>query len=215
MALATLGAVSGAVLVAPTVTGRAAPSPPVIVAWAVALAAPLLVRRRFPCTVLVLTVLHFPFYWPLGQLHEIASWLVLGVAVYSAAAYGRRPRAAWCAGTALVASSALFAVSALLAGVAPASVAVFGVENALPYVLGWTSGHMTRAVAREYHATLEERNAELDRTPRGAGPPGPSSRSGCGSRASCTTSSPTTSRSSVLRPGVAARMFTDQPEVAR
>jgi signal transduction histidine kinase len=162
VALATLGAVTGVVVVAPAVVGWTPPPAPIITVWAAALAAPLLLRRRFPCTVLVVTVVHFPFYWALGQLHEIACWLVLGVAVYSAAAYGRRPRAAWCAAAALVASTALFTSTMWLGGVGPASVAVFAVENALPYLLGWTLGHITRRM-REYRAVLEERNAELDR----------------------------------------------------
>jgi len=161
-ALATLGAVTGVVIVAPAVVGRAAPPVGVIVLWAIALAAPLLLRRRFPCTVLMVTVVHFPFYWALGQLHEVACWLVLGVAIYSAAAYGRFPRAGWCAGVALVASTALFTGEALLGGTAPAAVAVFAAEYTLPYLLGWSLGYLTRCL-REYRTVLEERNTELDR----------------------------------------------------
>ena len=72
------------------------PGAPVIVLWAVAFTVPLLWRRRFPCTVLTVTVIHFPVYWANGGPLETASLLVLGVAVYSAAVYGTPRRAAWC-----------------------------------------------------------------------------------------------------------------------
>ena len=42
--------------------------------------------------VFVVTAVHFPFYWAVGRINEIAAWLVLGITVYSAAAYGRRPQ---------------------------------------------------------------------------------------------------------------------------
>lgn len=69
------------------------PPTPVIVVWALLLAAPLALRRRFPVAVLVVTGIHFPLYWAVGQINEIGAWLVLGVAIYSAAVYGRRPLA--------------------------------------------------------------------------------------------------------------------------
>jgi hypothetical protein len=69
------------------------PPVPVIVLWGMALAAPLVLRRRFPVTVLVVTGVHFMGYWAVGQPNEIGAWLVLGVALYSAAVHGRRPTA--------------------------------------------------------------------------------------------------------------------------
>ena len=61
------------------------PPTPVIVVWAAAMTVPLLWRRRFPCAVLILVIVHFPFYWAPVNTSEIASLLTLGVAVYSAA----------------------------------------------------------------------------------------------------------------------------------
>ena len=86
VALAALAAVTGLALVAPRAQVEP-PSTPVMVAWAVALAAPLVLRRRWPLAVLAVTTLHFTRYWAVGQLNEIASWVILGLAVYSAAAY--------------------------------------------------------------------------------------------------------------------------------
>ena len=88
-ALAALAAVTGVALVAPA--AQAPPPTPTIVLWAVALAAPLVLRRLIPLVVLAVTTIHFTRYWAVGQLNEIASWLVLGVAVYSAAAYAAGP----------------------------------------------------------------------------------------------------------------------------
>ena len=65
--------------------------------WALAFTIPLLWRRRFPCTVLLVTAVHLPFYW-VSDVGDLASQLALGVAVYSAAVYGRPHRAAWCFG---------------------------------------------------------------------------------------------------------------------
>jgi hypothetical protein len=76
-ALAALAAVTALALVVPRAQVEA-PSTPVIIAWAVALAAPLVVRRRFPLLVLVVTTVHFTRYWAVGQVNEIASWVVLG-----------------------------------------------------------------------------------------------------------------------------------------
>ena len=83
-ALAALAAVTGMALVAPRAQ-VGPPSTPVIVAWALALAAPLVLRRRWPLVVLAVTTLQFTRYWAVGQVNEIASWVILGVAVYSAA----------------------------------------------------------------------------------------------------------------------------------
>ena len=50
------------------------PPTPVIVVWAAAMTVPLLWRRRFPCAVLILVIVHFPFYWArVDNTSEIAS----------------------------------------------------------------------------------------------------------------------------------------------
>ena len=72
MALAALAAITGMALVTPRAQ-VAPPSTAVIVAWAVALAAPLVLRRRWPLLVLAVTTLHFTHYWAVGQVNEIAS----------------------------------------------------------------------------------------------------------------------------------------------
>ncbi len=164
LALTGLAAASDIGLVAPSAAATEyVPSPPVIVAWAAALTAPLLLRRRFPCSVLVLSAAHFVVYWPVGLAHEVVAWLVVGVAVFSAAAYGARPRAAVCATITLAATTlGLVAKAGLVDGAEPVQVVVFAANNALPYVLGWTLGSMTRRL-REGRAVLEQRNRELDR----------------------------------------------------
>jgi signal transduction histidine kinase len=169
LALVALGIASQLALVVPAAPpGRFVPAPALLVAWSIAFTAPLLLRRRFPCAVLVVTAVHFVFYWPVGMLDEIASWLVLGVAVFSAAAYGRLPRAAWCAGACLAAMLGLGLVALVLAGTpltgrfGASGLAVSMVLNALPYLLGWTLGTMTRRL-RESRAALRERTLELER----------------------------------------------------
>jgi signal transduction histidine kinase len=168
VALVALAVASQLTLVVPAAApGRFVPAPPLLVAWAVAFTGPLLLRRRFPCAVLAVTAVHFVFYWPVGMLDEIASWLVLGVAVFSAAAYGRRPRAAWCAGACL---AAMIGLGFLALALAPGSgtgrfgasgLVVATVLNALPYLLGWTLGTMTRRL-RESRSALRERTRELE-----------------------------------------------------
>jgi signal transduction histidine kinase len=168
VALVALAVASQLTLVVPAAAPtRFVPPPPLLVAWAVAFTGPLLLRRRFPCTVLAVTAVHFVFYWPVGMLDEIASWLVLAVAVFSAAAYGRLPRAAWCAGACLAAMLGLgFLALALAPGSGTArfgasGLAVATVLNALPYLLGWTLGTMTRRL-RESRSALAERTRELE-----------------------------------------------------
>jgi signal transduction histidine kinase len=159
-ALAGLAVVTALVLVAPRAR-IAPPAPPVIVAWAVALAAPLVLRRRWPLAVLAVTTAHVPFYWAVGQVDEIASWLVLGVAVYSAAAYGERRRARWVSGACLLWVAGIEVLTSLRRGVGPVELVVFVLLDALPFLLGWPLGVLTRRL-REYRAALEERNRQLD-----------------------------------------------------
>jgi signal transduction histidine kinase len=168
VALIALGVASQLTLVVPAAAPtRFVPSPPLLVAWSIAFTGPLLLRRRFPCTVLAVTAVHFVFYWPVGMLNEIASWLVLGVVVFSAAAYGRLPRAAWCAGAC---TAVMIGLGFLALALAPGSgtgrfgapgLAVATVLNALPYLLGWTLGTMTRRL-RENRTALRERTRELE-----------------------------------------------------
>jgi signal transduction histidine kinase len=160
VALAALAAVTGAVLVAPRVA--APPSTPTIVLWALALAAPLVLRRRLPLLVLAVTAVHFTRYWAVGQVNEIASWLVLGVAVYSAAAYGEHRRARWVAGACLLALIGAGVLPTLHGGAGPVELAAVALFDALPFLLGWSLGAMMRAL-RDYRAALEERNRQLDR----------------------------------------------------
>jgi signal transduction histidine kinase len=161
-ALAALSALNGIVLVAPSSTFPA-PSWPWIVVWAILLAAPLVFRRRYPLTVLLVMALHFPFYWAVGQIHEIASWLALGVAVYSAGAYGNRRRAVWVAAGCLALISVIGAVTAVLfSPLSPAAVVAVTITQSLPFALGWPLGVIVRRL-REYRAALEEQNRQLDR----------------------------------------------------
>jgi signal transduction histidine kinase len=159
-ALAGLAVVTALVLVAPRARVEP-PAAPVIVVWAVALAAPLVLRRRWPLAVLAVTTAHFPFYWAVGQVNEIASWLVLGVAVYSAAAYGERRRARWVGGACLLWVAGIEVLTSLRRGVGPVELVVFVLLDALPFLLGWPLGVLTRRL-REYRAALEERNRQLD-----------------------------------------------------
>jgi signal transduction histidine kinase len=160
-ALAVLAMVTGVVLVAPRAQVEPPPTP-LILAWAAALAAPLALRRRYPLSVLAVTVVHFPFYWAVGQVNEIAAWLALGVAVYSAAVYGERRRAPWAvlAATLLVLGTAV--LSGVVTGVSPVELAALALFDAMPFVLGWSLGTTMRTL-REYRTELEERNRQLDR----------------------------------------------------
>jgi signal transduction histidine kinase len=157
--LGVLAAVTGVALVAPR--AQAPPPTPAIVLWAVALAAPLVLRRRWPLAVLVVTAVHFTRYWAVGQPNEIASWLVLGVAVYSAAAYGGLGRGRWVSGACLLWVIGSGVLPTLRAGAGPVEVAAVALFDALPFLLGWSLGAMTRRL-REYRAMLEERNRQLD-----------------------------------------------------
>jgi signal transduction histidine kinase len=158
-ALAALAAVTGLVLVAPR--AQTPPPTPAIVVWALALAAPLVLRRRWPLAVLAVTAVSFTRYWAVGQPNEIASWLVLGVAVYSAAAYGSLRRGAWVCGACLLWLVGSGVLPTLRAGAGTVELAAVALFDSLPFLLGWSLGVMTRRL-REYRATLEERNRQLD-----------------------------------------------------
>jgi signal transduction histidine kinase len=161
VALAALAAVTGLTLVAPRAQ-LAPPSTPVMVAWAAALAAPLVLRRRWPLVVLAVTTLHFTRYWAVGQVNEIASWVILGVAVYSAAAYADRRRARWVCAACLLWLIGSGVLPGLRAGVRPVALAAVAMFDALPFLLAWPLGAMMRRL-REYRVVLEERNRQLDR----------------------------------------------------
>ena len=161
VALAALAAITGVALVAPRAQ-VAPPSTPVIVAWAVALAAPLVLRRRWPLLVLAVTTLHFTRYWAVGQVNEIASWVILGVAVYSAAAYADRRRARWMCGACLLWLIGSGVVLSARAGpIGAVEVAAIAMFDALPFLLAWPLGAMMRRL-REYRVVLEDRNRQLD-----------------------------------------------------
>jgi signal transduction histidine kinase len=161
VALAALAAATGVALVAPRAQVEP-PSAPAVVAWAVALAAPLVLRRRWPLVVLAVTTLHFTRYWAVGQLNEIASWVILGVAVYSAAAYADRRRARWVCGACLLWLIGSGVVLSARAGpIGTVEVAAIAMFDALPFLLAWPLGTMMRRL-REYRAVLEERNRQLD-----------------------------------------------------
>jgi hypothetical protein len=142
------------------------PPTPVIVIWAVLLAAPLALRRRFPVAVVVVTGIHFPLYWAVGQINEIGAWLVLGVAIYSAAVYGRRPLAR------RVIIALACAIAAVSGGILVATGTVTPLEafaimmfNMVPFAVAWPLGVMTRSL-RETRTTLEERNRQPRRRAR-------------------------------------------------
>jgi signal transduction histidine kinase len=160
-ALAALAAVTGVALVAPRAQLQP-PSSPAIVVWAVALAAPLVLRRRWPLAVLAVTTLHFTRYWAVGQVNEIGSWVILGVAVYSAAAYAERRRAGLvCAACLLWLIGAAVLPAARAGTVGVVEVVAITMFDALPFLLAWPLGAMMRRL-REYRAVLEERNRQLD-----------------------------------------------------
>ena len=155
-ALAALAVVTGLALVVPRAQVEP-PSTPAIVAWAAALAAPLVLRRRFPLAVLAVTTLQFTGSWAVGQVNEIASWVILGVAVYSAAAYADRRPARWVCGACLLwligSAVVLSARAGSIGAVEAAAIAIF---DALPFLFAWPLGTMMRRL-REYRAALEER----------------------------------------------------------
>jgi signal transduction histidine kinase len=161
VALAALAAITGVALVTPRAQ-MPPPSTAVIVAWAVALAAPLVLRRRWPLLVLAVTTLHFTRYWAVGQVNEIASWVILGVAVYSAAAYADRRRARWMCGACLLWLIGSGVVLSARAGpIGAVEVAAIAMFDALPFLLAWPLGAMMRRL-REYRVVLEDRNRQLD-----------------------------------------------------
>jgi signal transduction histidine kinase len=158
-AVAALAVITGLAIVAPA--ARWTPPPLAIVGWGIALAAPLVLRRRYPLAVLGVVTVHFPFYWAVGQVNEIASWLVLGIAVYSAAAFGDPRRGRWVLGVCLLAITGLALLPAHFApSVTVTQMLAVSLFNAMPFLLGWSMGLMTRRL-REYRATLEERNRQL------------------------------------------------------
>ena len=189
VALAALAAITGVALVAPRAQ-VAPPSTPVIVAWAVALAAPLVLRRRWPLVVLAVTTLHFTRYWAVGQVNEIASWVILGVAVYSAAAYADRRRARWMCGACLLWLIGSGVVLSARAGpIGAVEVAAIAMFDALPFLLAWPLGAMMR---RRGSTGWYWRSATASSTRSGRSTPaGRYSRSACASPGSCTTWSPT------------------------
>ncbi len=157
VALTALVTATTLALVVPEVPN--APSTTEIVLRAAILVGPLALRRRFPIAVLVVTVGQLPLYWGFGQNNEIGAWIALGIAVYSAAAYGRRPLAGWvCAGV-LVALVTLVATTQGGQG-SVATIAAAVVFLAVPFVLAWTVGSIIRELRRT-RAELEERNAQL------------------------------------------------------
>ena len=146
-------------LVVPNAVG--APPAPVIVIWALLLAAPLALRRRFPVAVLVVTGIHFPLYWAVGRINEIGAWLVLGVAIYSAAVYGRRPLARRVVIALACAIAAIYGGVMVATGTAtPLEAFAVTMFNAVPFAVAWPLGAMMRSL-RETRTALEERNRQL------------------------------------------------------
>jgi signal transduction histidine kinase len=139
------------------------PPPPtgVIVAWALLLAAPLVWRRRFPVMVFVVVAIHFPLYWATGQVNEIGAWLALGVAIYSAAVYGRRPLAGRVVGVVAGVLAAVTGGALVGQGLAtPLEAIAVILFNIVPFAVAWPLGVMMRSL-RETRAALEERNRQL------------------------------------------------------
>jgi len=87
--------------------------------------------------------------------------VILGVAIYSAAAYADRRRARWVCGACLLWLIGSGVVPGLRAGVRPVELAAVAMFDALPFLLAWPLGTMMRRL-REYRAVLEERNRQLD-----------------------------------------------------
>ncbi|HSK96985.1 MAG TPA: histidine kinase, partial [Euzebyales bacterium] len=100
-------------------------------------------------------------YGAVGQPNEIGAWLVLGVALYSAAVHGRRPLA----GRVAMALAAVMAaaVAAVLVGTGtaePIAVLAIIMFNAVPFAVAWPLGAMMRSL-RQTRTALEERNRQL------------------------------------------------------
>jgi signal transduction histidine kinase len=126
------------------------------IALLVASSAALIVRRRHPAGVLLITVVSAVVYPHLTGSAGGPFMLPMMVAVYTAAALGLRVWAVGVAGTFLV----VFVVFGVLSGAAP--------PEALPIVPGWlvavlVAGEVARS-RREYRAEVERRAAEAERT---------------------------------------------------
>jgi signal transduction histidine kinase len=155
--LAAIETVTALALVVPVTPG--APTGRVIAVRAVLLAAPLALRRRFPIGVAVVTIAQLPFYWGFGKNNEIGAWIALGVAVYSAAAYGRRPLAAWsCAGLATALGFIVLANDT--DAVSTARLVAALVFLAVPFALAWATGSIVRELRRT-RSQLQHRTAQL------------------------------------------------------
>jgi signal transduction histidine kinase len=90
-----------------------------------------------------------------------SSWVILGVAIYSAAAYADR-RAGWVYGACLLWLIGSGVVLSARAGpIGMVEVAAIAMFDALPFLLAWPLGAIVRRL-REYRAVLEERNRQLD-----------------------------------------------------
>ena len=88
--------------------------------------------------------------------------MILGVAVYSAAAYADRRRARWMCGACLLWLIGSGVVLSARAGpIGAVEVAAIAMFDALPFLLAWPLGAMMRRL-REYRVVLEERNHQLD-----------------------------------------------------
>lgn len=138
-----------------------APEPAVIVIAAAVMSAPIALRRRFPVAAMVTTICLLPFYWAFGQNNEIGAWMAIGIVVYSASAYGRRPAAGWVCVGLLTALALLVAVDAPDLE-SPAQIAAGTLFLAVPFGLAWSMGSIVREL-RSTRSQLEERNAELAR----------------------------------------------------
>lgn len=148
-------------LVVPAAAGiRRVPPVPVILLWAAVLTAPLALRRRLPLTVFAVSTANFAVFWAQGLPNEIASWAVLGVAVYSAAAWGHRRRGAALLTAVPVVFTVAAAVSAAGTGAAHLLAGLFFAY--LPYVLACATGLVVRR-SRDLRAALQDRTAELER----------------------------------------------------
>jgi hypothetical protein len=115
---------------------------------------------------LAVTTLQFTGYWAVGQVNEIASWVILGVAVYSAAANADRRPARWVCGACLLwligSAVVLSARADSIGAVEAAAIVIF---DALPFLLAWPLGTMMRRL-REYRIIQEA----LTNTLKHAGP---------------------------------------------
>ncbi|HSK96452.1 MAG TPA: sensor histidine kinase [Euzebyales bacterium] len=126
------------------------------IALLVATAATLVVRRRYPVAVLLITAVSAVVYPHVAGSVGGPFMLPMMVAVFTAAAMGLRVWAVGVAGAFLV----VFVMFGVLSGAAP--------REALPIVPGWlvavlVAGEVARS-RREYRAEAERRAAEAERT---------------------------------------------------